>query len=104
MTVVDITGSDPFINATADLIKNPYPYYEQIRQQGNVVWSSAGEKRWIAVGYKACVTMLNDSRFSVEPSEESFEELSHLRHSSKHADLITGLTKFMLAQDPPQHT
>jgi len=104
MTVVDITDTDPFVHASAQLICDPYPFYEQIRQQGNIVWSSGAGKRWIAVGYKANVTMLNDSRFGVEASEESWEEFSTLRHSPQHADLITGLTKFMLAQDPPQHT
>lgn len=104
MTTVDITTRDPFVSNVADLIRNPYPFYAQIRRQGNLVWSGAGEERWIAVGYNANVTCLNDSRFGVEPSEESMAQFDQMRHGSQHKDLITGLTKFLLAQDPPQHT
>lgn len=105
MTIVDISSKDPFFNSSAEMICDPYPFYDQLRQQGNIVWSSAGEKRWIALGYNANVSMLSDNRFGVEVPEEVLEEgLDSLRHSSAHADLITGLTKFLLAQDPPQHT
>jgi pimeloyl-[acyl-carrier protein] synthase len=105
MTRIDITSNDPFISSNiTELVRNPYPFYEQVRKAGNIVWSSAGEKRWVAVGYNVNFICLTDNRFSVEASQESLEQLGHLTHSSHHADLITGLTKFMLAQDPPQHT
>lgn len=46
MSVVDITSEDPFVNPTKDFIQDPYPYYDHFREKGNLVWSSAGEKRW----------------------------------------------------------
>lgn len=104
MAIVDISDSDPFVLNTAELIRNPYPLYDQIREQGNIVWSSASEKRWIVVGYHAAFTLLSDGRFGVEAPEESLKPYDQLRHSPHHQDLFTGLTKFMLAQDPPQHT
>jgi cytochrome P450 len=104
MTTIDISDRDPFVLHSAELIRNPYPFYHQMRKEGNIIWSSAGERRWIAVGYNAALTCLTDSRFSVEASEESMAEYSQIRHAPHHQDLMTGLTKFMLAQDPPQHT
>jgi pimeloyl-[acyl-carrier protein] synthase len=104
MSKIDITLTDPFVSKVSDLVRNPYPFYEQIRKEGNIVWSSAVEKRWVAVGYNVNVMCLTDNRFSVEPSPEYMEQVGQMQHSSHHADLITGLTKFMLAQDPPQHT
>lgn len=104
MTLVDVTSKDPFFSSSADMIRDPYPFYDQLRQQGNLLWSGAGEKRWIAVGYNTSVTMLSDYRLGVEVPEALMESLGSLRHSSAHADLITGLTKFLLSQDPPQHT
>lgn len=100
MTTIDITLNDPFVFNATELIRNPYPFYEQIRQQGNLVWSSAGEERWITVGYNATLTCLTDSRFGVEPSEEYMAN-SNIRHAPQHKDLVTGLTKFLLDQRSP---
>ncbi len=104
MTVTDITAADPFASASSDFFRNPYPFYEQIRRRGNLVWSEAGEKRWIVVGYDAAVKILNDPRFSVKVPESQFAEAGDISHITGYQDLVTGFTKFMLAQDPPEHT
>lgn len=106
MPVLDITADDPFVLNQEELSRDPYPYYEQIRRKGNLVWSSAGnDEKWIAAGYNTVATILSDPRFGVELSESQMESIPHgLRNDATYKDLIVGLTKFMLAQDPPNHT
>lgn len=104
MNVVDISSEDPFVKMSKDFIENPYPYYDRLREKGRLVWSSAGEKRWMTSSYDTAVTVLSDPRFSVEYPAEQLEPLSAYINNPAYSDLLTGLTKFMVAQDPPQHT
>src|SRR5687767_6429063 len=104
MTTVDVTSQDPFLAPGKEFFQNPFPFYDQLRGQGKMVWSSAGEKRWMVVSYDSAVKIFNDLRFSVEVPEEQFDAFTDVRHNVRYQDLITGFTKFMLAQDPPRHT
>ncbi len=104
MPAVDITSIDPYVECTKEFFQNPYPFYERIREKGDIVWSSAAEPRWMVVSYDACTKIFNDLRFSVEVPESQLELIKDVRHNVAYSDLLTGLTKFMLAQDPPRHT
>jgi len=104
MVAIDVSSKDPFVNPTKEFFQNPYPFLEQIRSEGDLVWSSSGEPRWIVSSYDLCSKIFADQRFSVEVPESQLEQFHDLRHSMAYNNLIVGLTKFMLAQDPPRHT
>ena len=104
MSVVDISAEDPFVKPSRDFIQDPYKYYDSLRARGNLLWSNAGEKRWMTFSYDTAATILTDPRFSVEYPAEQLQPLSEYLNNPAYRDLLTGLTKFMVAQDPPQHT
>lgn len=104
MSVVDITAEDPFVKPTREFLQDPYACYDELRSKGKFLWSSAGEERWITFSYDTAVTVLNDKRFSVNTPEKQLDQFGEFTNDAAYSDLLTGLTKFMLAQDPPQHT
>ena len=104
MRVVDISAEDPFVKPSRDFIQDPYKYYDSLRARGNLLWSNAGEKRWMTFSYDTAATILTDPRFSVEYPAEQLQPMSEYLNNPANRDLLTGLTKFMVAQDPPQHT
>ena len=104
MSVRDITAEDPFVKPSRDFIQNPYKYYDRLRAQGNLLWSEAGEKRWMTLSYDTAAQIFTDPRFSVEYPEGQLQPFSEYINNPSYNDLLTGLTKFMVAQDPPQHT
>lgn len=104
MTFVDIAQDDPFVEPSEELFANPYPFYDKIRAKGKLVWSSAGEPRWISSSFDTAAAILSDQRFSVEVPIEQLSSMDEIYHGSKYRDLLAGFTSFMLAQDPPQHT
>jgi pimeloyl-[acyl-carrier protein] synthase len=104
MTVVDITAQDPFATPTKEFFQNPFPFYDRLREQGNVVWSAAGEPRWLVLSFEAAAKAFTDQRFSTVVPESLMADYDEVRHNVRYKDLMTGLTAFMLNQDPPQHT
>ncbi|HEY9760316.1 MAG TPA: cytochrome P450 [Oculatellaceae cyanobacterium] len=104
MSIVDVSDVDPFAVPTTDFYRDPYPFYEKLRERGKFAWSSAGEPRWITTSFELATQILNDQRFSVVVPQEQLDLMSDSIHGVRHRDLITGFTNFMLAQDPPQHT
>lgn len=102
--MIDITAEDPYVVARDEMHRNPYPHYDRIRQKGNLVWSSAYDEHWLTATYSTAVSIFNDQRFGVEVSTKYLDAYNDIRHDIAYRDLFTGLTKFMLAQDPPAHT
>jgi cytochrome P450 len=77
--------------------QNPYPFYEAIREHGNLVPLKKG--RLIAVGYAECDRALRESRLRVQDGN-SYDIIypDWRRHSS-----IRGFTSSMLYSNPPAH-
>lgn len=53
---------DPLIHITADFLKDPYPYYKQLRDNEPIFWSEEGEY-WIVTRYSDADFILRDLRF-----------------------------------------
>ena len=82
---------------TAEGRQNPYPFYEAIREHGNLVPLKKG--RLVAVGYAECDKALREPKLHVQDGK-SYDVIypNWRRHSS-----IRAFTSSMLYSNPPQH-
>lgn len=87
----------PFTPLSPDFLKNPYPFYHQLRSQDPIQWvSSIKEKGWFVTGYKEASAILKDSRFKTRIP---------LPQNSKAYEQLTSVQKnMMLFKNPPDHT
>ncbi len=92
---------DPLLDDSKDLLSNPYPKIEIMREHGPIVWSPRGNQ-WVVLGYDEASLILRSKSFG----KKIFDKW-------KHPDLLmrgfiyltrrrTGQS--MLIQDPPDHT
>jgi pimeloyl-[acyl-carrier protein] synthase len=74
---------------------DPYPFYEQLRSAGPVVWApSLG--RWLVTGHPEIVEVLRDERFSADRRKwKGFEPIIEPGREG---------ARSMLVVDPPDHT
>lgn len=77
------------INETLDITsveytKNPYPWYEQLRQKGNVHYL-ANNQSWLVIGFAECIEILNNPHLFSSVGKHQFDPI-------------------LLNCDPPQHT
>lgn len=95
---------DPF---SAEVVADPYPLYEQVRDTGPVSWSSAREL-WMVTGYEQVAKVLREP--SVYSSALGYQAMSAGRMSRSSED-VTGMLgvdtsslRMLISTDPPDHT
>ncbi|HZV53169.1 MAG TPA: cytochrome P450 [Candidatus Dormibacteraeota bacterium] len=77
------------------LQRDPYPFYEQLRRSGPVVWAPSLE-RWLVTGHPEVVEVLRDERFSADRRKwRGFEPVVEPGREG---------ARSMLVVDPPDHT
>jgi cytochrome P450 len=83
------------------VLANPYPFYDELRQRGSVLWDEFF-KGWICSTYREVTTALHDPRLGAH-RVTSEEELATLGLAEL-APLYFPLTNQLLFIDPPKHT
>lgn len=77
--------------------QNPYPYYEELREHGNLVWVRPG--LLVVLGYAECARALRDPRLAVQDARSYDRDLPGWRAHSA----LRGWTRSMLYTNPPDH-
>lgn len=77
------------INETLDITsveytQNPYPWYEQLRQKGNVHYLTNNQS-WLVIGFAECIEILNNPHLFSSVGKHQFDPI-------------------LLNCDPPKHT
>ncbi|MBX9695554.1 MAG: cytochrome P450, partial [Cyanobacteria bacterium] len=92
---------DPLIDDSKDVLVNPYPHIEKMREHGPIIWSPRGNQ-WLVVGYDEANSILRSKVFG----KRIFDKWKHpnliMRGFIQLARRRTGPS--MLIQDPPDHT
>jgi len=83
--------------ATPEGRQNPYPYYDAIREHGNLVPIKDGTL--VAVGYRECAQVLRDPRLQVQDGTAFDRVYPRWREHSS----VCAFTNSMLYTNPPRH-
>lgn len=92
--MLDFDLTDPHI------VRDPYPLFEALRQQGPVVWSDA-LNGWMAVSYDAVKQAARGSDFSVDTLTPFFATRTG---DVTIQELATYVRHWLIFTDPPKHT
>ncbi len=84
----------------AQVVRDPYPLFEALRQQGPVVWSNALEG-WMAVSHEAVKQAARGSDFSVDTLTPFFATRTG---DVTVQELATFVRHWLVFTDPPKHT
>lgn len=86
-----------------DVRANPYPFYEQLREQDPIHWDEE-MGFWTLTRYDDIASLYTDERFSrAEGLMRNFERLSDL-HKPIAQPVYRSFSKTVFYSDPPQHT
>ncbi|HLH68655.1 MAG TPA: cytochrome P450 [Candidatus Dormibacteraeota bacterium] len=94
MNKVDV-GTMPSGDLLLLLQHDPYPFYEQLRSAGPVVWATS-LGRWLVTGHAEVVEVLRDERFSAD--RRRWEGFAPVIEPGREGG------RSMLVADPPDHT
>lgn len=100
------TLKDPLLHVSADFLRNPYPYYDKLRQAEPVFWSEEG-KYWIITRYADADAMLRDLRFAKKPPSWGIENscIGHrIMQLFRTSIPSMNTAQSMLHMNPPDHT
>jgi pimeloyl-[acyl-carrier protein] synthase len=97
MTHNTLRNQNDFSILSKEWIQNPYPFYDQLREQQPIYWlSSITHKGWFITGYEEAINILKDQRFRVRKPLP--------RNTHKFKDLKYIQNEMMLYKNPPDHT
>jgi cytochrome P450 len=85
-----------------EYIANPYPLYQQLREQDPVLWDER-VGGWVLTGYVGVVAALRDPRFSVAGFMENTSWIPEEMLETL-GPPVRAITRQMLFLDPPDHT
>ncbi len=92
---------DPIMDDTPELLANPYPAMEQMRQLGGVVFSPKGNQ-WLVLGYDDANSILRSKKFGKKLLTAWKPPNLIIRGAMRALRRKQGSS--MLIQDPPDHT
>lgn len=90
---------DPVPLFGPEMIADPYPLYQRLREVDPVYWSEKFQA-WFITGYDEVVAGLNDLRLSSDRSAL----LSEMAHAPELEPFFSFLSRRMVLADPPKHT
>ncbi|OAR26632.1 cytochrome [Streptomyces sp. ERV7] len=100
----DGTTAEPVPLMGCPYKRDPYPLYEQMREDGPVhrVLFPSGVNAWLVTGYEAAHSALNDERLGKnhDRGNDRWRERASIMPEPQHSQLQVHL----LHQDPPRHT
>jgi cytochrome P450 len=97
---------DPLIHVTADFLKDPYPYYKELRETDPIFWSEDG-KYWLVTKYAHADLILRDMRFGKRNTflgTGGGVAKQAVRCLVGAAFPVATAANSMLIQNPPDHT
>lgn len=92
---------DPIMDDTEELLANPYPAIERMRQLGDVVFSPKGNQ-WLVLGYEEANSILRSKKFGKRLLNAWKPPNLIMRGAMRMLRRKQGSS--MLIQDPPDHT
>ncbi|MBY0360030.1 MAG: cytochrome P450 [Candidatus Obscuribacterales bacterium] len=98
---------DPLLNVSDDFLRNPYPYYSELRENAPLYWSESG-KYWIVTRFEDADAILRDLRFGKRSPSWAMENNIVGKTAAKFVRTLVGhdpqKTQSMLNANPPDHT
>ena len=87
----------------AEIRKNPYPFYEQLREQDPIHWDEE-MGFWTLTRYDDIASLYNDERFSrAQGLMKNFERLTEPQQQIAQP-VYHSFSKTVFYSDPPSHT
>lgn len=106
MTAAPGMLADPLLHVSESFLRDPYPYYKQLRDSDPVYWSQEGNY-WIITRYADADFVLRDLRFGkgMPLVKSQLSRLGRLFFQLAPSAMLIGQPgQSMLHQNPPDHT
>lgn len=93
---------DPLNPLLPEFLQNPYPFYEQLRNEAPIFWSEKS-KYWMLTRYEDIHAVLKD--MSYEKQLQRWKQVNPLVQMMPQVKtLLSSRSSWMLNQNPPDHT